>query len=175
VTRLGDIVLRPEYDRAPITSRHFLALVREGWLKHAAFYRVVRAMPTGGGPPTIDVIQGGAGFTHTIDMPGVAHESTVITGLSHTDGAVSLARGGDKPAQGEFFICLGDNVILNGGGPPPPAGQGEGFAVFAKVVEGLDVVRAIHQLPSDAPVPGGDPRFEGQFLDRPITIDWRID
>jgi peptidyl-prolyl cis-trans isomerase A (cyclophilin A) len=174
VTPLGEITIRPEYERAPLSARHFLNLVRNGHLDAATFYRVVRSRPDGEGPPTIDVVQGGAGFNQAGEMPSVPHESTVTTGLSHQDGAISLARWPDGQAQGEFFICLGDQSILDGGGPPPPKGQGDGYAVFAQVVSGMDVVRTIHGLPSDAPVPGGDPRFEKQFLTDQVPIGWRV-
>ncbi|MDQ1154626.1 peptidylprolyl isomerase [Brevundimonas sp. SORGH_AS_0993] len=167
---LGEIVVRPDYARAPLTSAHFVTLVRDGWLDQACFYRVVRSRPEGEGPPTIDVIQGGLGFARADHAPPVPHENTVDTGLRHGDGVVSLAKRQEAPARSEFFICIGDQDILNGGGPPPPEGQGTGFPAFAKVISGMDVVRAIHQRPSDAPVPGGDERLAGQFLDTPIPL-----
>lgn len=169
-TSYGDIVVRPDYVRAPLTSAHFLALVRNGRLDDARFYRVVRARPEGEGPPTIDVIQGGLGFDRAEELPPVPHENTVDTGLRHGDGAISLGKGADTPARGEFFICIGDQDVLNGGGPPPPLGQGSGFPAFGQVIAGMDVVRSIHQLPSDGPVPGGDVRLTGQFLDEPVRM-----
>lgn len=173
-SELGDIIIRPNYAKAPVTSAHFVRLVRDGVLNGASFYRTVRSRPKGEGPPSIDVIQDGLGFEHAEKASPVAHENTVDTGLRHEDGTISLAKGGDTPARGEFFICIGDQDILNGGGPPPPAGQGAGFPAFGKVIAGMDVVRRIHQLPSDAPVPGDDPRLIGQFINEPVALRFSV-
>lgn len=170
---LGEIVVAPDYDRAPATSRHFVGLVRDGWLKEATFYRVVRAMPAGKGPPTIDVVQGGLGFDRSNEPPSVPHESTAVTGLSHQDGVISLARGAEPMAWGEFFICLGDNRILDAGTNPNLPEGGDGFAAWGQVIAGMDVVKVLHQMPSPGPVPGDDERLKGQFLDPylPVTIE----
>lgn len=171
---LGEIVIRPDYEKAPLTSAHFLQLVRDGVLADASFYRTVRSKPKGEGPPSIDVIQGGLGFERADEASPVPHENTVDTGLRHGDGVISLAKRLDAPARSEFFICIGDQDILNGGGPPPPDGQGTGFPAFGQVISGMDVVHAIHQLPSDAPVPGGDARLVGQFIDAPVSLRFSV-
>lgn len=173
-TALGEITIRPNYEKAPLTSAHFVQLVRDGVLEDASFYRTVRSRPRGEGPPSIDVIQGGLGFEQADRAPPVVHENTIDTGLRHEDGAISLGKGADTPARGEFFICIGDQDILNGGGLPPPDGQGAGFPAFGKVISGMDVVRRIHQLPSDAPVPGDDPRLAGQFIDDPVQLRFSL-
>jgi peptidyl-prolyl cis-trans isomerase A (cyclophilin A) len=100
-------------------------------------------------------------------LPPIAHETTAATGLSHVDGAVSIARA--EPGTGSagaFFICVGDNPSLDFGGMRNPDQQG--FAVFGQVVEGMDVVRAIQQLPADQPT--DNEYLKGQLLGEPVKI-----
>ena len=162
-TPCGDIVIELDHARAPKTAAHFRKLVAEGWLDGAAFYRVVHDAGTGQWP-SIDVIQGGMGDAWTPDMPTVEHEPTNVTGLRHVAGAISLARAADQPASSEFFISLGEFPALDAGTREGPAAQG--FAVFGRVVAGLDVACTIHKLPADAPPPPGwDVNiFKNQFL-----------
>ena len=97
----------------------------------------------------------------------IDHETTEMSGLSHTDGAISMAR--DEPGTGSaayFFISIGDNTSLDYGGSRNPDGQG--YAVFGQVVKGMDVVRAIQlretKGPSESEV------TSGQFLTEPVKI-----
>jgi peptidyl-prolyl cis-trans isomerase A (cyclophilin A) len=69
-------------------------------------------------------------------------QRTSVTGLRHVDGALSMARGGPDSAQSSFFICVGDQPSLDFGGKRNADGQG--FAVFGRVVSGMDVVKKIH-------------------------------
>ena len=80
-------------------------------------------------------------------LPPIAHEITEVTGILHKDAIVSMARMGPGTAATDFFICIGDQPELDYGGKRNPDGQG--FAAFGKVLEGMDVVRAIHQQPVD--------------------------
>ena len=75
-------------------------------------------------------------------LPAIVHETTRQTGLRHKDGTVSMARGAPGTATAEFFICIGDQPALDFGGGRNPDGQG--FAAFGQVVQGMDVVRALH-------------------------------
>ena len=79
------------------------------------------------------------------------------TGGEKDDGTVSMARLGPDTATQSFFICVGDQPELDFGGQRNPDGQG--FAAFGQVVEGMDLVRAIHTSAA-----------EGQQLDPPIQI-----
>ena len=86
------------------------------------------------------IIQGGT-WPAKKEVPGVEHEATSQTGLSHTNGMISLARTGVGTATTEFFICLGDQRQFDAGG-----GGGNdslGFAAFGKVLKGMDIVRKI--------------------------------
>ena len=85
----------------------------------------------------------------------------------HLDGTVSLARGAVGSATGAaFFICVGPQPVLDAGGTWNSDGQG--FAAFAQVVEGMEVVRRIHDLPTSTL---GEDYVRGQMLDPPLRIE----
>jgi peptidyl-prolyl cis-trans isomerase A (cyclophilin A) len=117
------------------------------------------------GSPSISVIQGGLNADDAM-LPSIPHESTVDTGLLHVDGAISMARAEPGTASSEFFICVGDQPALDFGGKR--AADGLGFAVFGRVTAGMDVVRAIHETPAEAPTDFA--YFEGQLYADPIVI-----
>ncbi len=158
-TRLGNITIELYPDRAPLSVGSFLDYLDHGLLAQSVFYRVV-THGNDNGSPLISVVQGGL-LEDDDQLPPVAHETTEATGLLHVDGAVSLARA--EPGTGSagaFFICVGDNPALDFGATRNPDKQG--FAVFGQVVEGMDVVRAIQQLPADRPV--DNEYMKGQLL-----------
>lgn len=164
-TQLGSITLAVEIARAPASASAFLAYLDQGrFAPGGTFWRVVRARDNDRGNPQIDVIQGGF---NDPSVPGVMHESTAVTGLTHLDGTVSLARAAVGSATGAaFFICVGPQPALDAGGARNSDGQG--FAAFAQVIEGMDVVRRIHALPTSTQ---GDDYVRGQVLDPPLRID----
>lgn len=163
-TALGDVEIEVFVEAAPKTAQNFLQLVDGGHLNGGTFYRVV-SPENDHGSPVISVIQGGIGDAES-PLPPIAHESTEDTGLRHTDGAMSMARGGVGTATTEFFICIGDQPALDFGAARNPDRQG--FAVFGRVVAGMDVVRAIHQSPADAPTESE--YVAGQILEVPVAI-----
>jgi peptidyl-prolyl cis-trans isomerase A (cyclophilin A) len=158
-TDLGAIVVEVYPDRAPASAANFLRYVEEGRFDGAAFYRVVTPGNQPDNPVKIEVIQGGLGFAddHPRRLPPIPHETTAATGLAHRDGTLSMARLEPGTASGEFFLCVGDQPELDFGGRRNPDGQG--FAAFGRVVEGMEVVRRIHRLPAD-----------GQMLVEPVAI-----
>jgi peptidyl-prolyl cis-trans isomerase A (cyclophilin A) len=79
------------------------------------------------------------------DYDPIPLERTSLTGLSHVDGAISMARDGADTATTSFFLCIGDQKELDFGGKRNPDGQG--FAAFGRVVRGMDVVRKIQASP----------------------------
>lgn len=168
-TALGTIEIEVYTDRAPISGGDFLQYVDGGLYDGQGFYRVVRADndPRGMG---MSLIQGGI-LDLDIDvptpLPAIAHELTTDTGLSNTQGVVSIARG--EPGSGSaayIFINIGDNSFLDTGGERNPDGQG--YATFGKVVDGMDVVRAIQA--QDASGDSPDPVTDNQYLADPVTI-----
>ncbi|MBC7667568.1 MAG: peptidylprolyl isomerase [Gemmatimonadaceae bacterium] len=164
VTDRGPIVIELYPAKAPITVANFLAYADQHLLDGGAFYRTV-SPKNDNNPATIRVIQGGLNRDDS-PLPAIAHETTKVTGILHTDGVISMARGAPGTAGSEFFICLGDNPALDFGGARNKDGQG--FAAFGKVVEGMDVVRKIHDAPTVTKA--DDPYMKGQILDQPVKI-----
>lgn len=147
-TELGDIIIEVYEDKAPITAVNFLRYVDENRFKKASFYRVVRLDNQPDNDITIEVIQGGIGFIESDSrLPAISHETTDKTGIEHKDGIISMARREPGTASSEFFICIGDQPELDFGGKRNPDGQG--FAAFGRVIQGMDVVRTIQQQLAD--------------------------
>lgn len=167
-TALGAIVVEIDTEAAPVTGNHFLALVDAGaYDDGASFYRVVTLENQPTSPVPIQVIQGGRGRERGDAVATVAHETTVDSGLRHLDGVISMARLEPGSASSEFFFCIEDQPELDFGGRRNPDGQG--FAAFGRVVQGMDVVRAIQARPTQArPADGED--FDGQQLLEPVVI-----
>mgnify|MGYP006296449687 FL=1 len=106
----------------------------------------------------IEVIQGGLFDEKAIERHHVIpHETTTETGLRHLEGTVSMARAEPGTTSTEFFICIGGQPELDYGGRRNPDGQG--FAAFGKVVQGMDIVRKIQQLPD-----------KNQYLQKPVIF-----
>ncbi len=166
-TSKGDIVVALYPDKAPITVANFLRYVDEGQYQGAYFYRTTRP----DNDPMIEVIQGGLWAPWKEDgdgnfeapLPSIAHETTAVTGLSHSDGAISMARVEPGTASSEFFISVGDNLELDYEGLRNPDGQG--FAVFGAVIKGMDLVREINAASTQE----GE-GFAGQLLAEPVEI-----
>ena len=143
-TPLGDFVIEVDPAVAPITVANYLAYVDARLLDTAWVYRLVTMANQPQSPHKIEVVQWGLNLKDDAPplRPPIAHETTKQTGLRHRDGTVSMARGAPGTATGEFFICIGDQPELDFGGRRHPDGQG--FAAFGQVVQGMDVVRALH-------------------------------
>jgi peptidyl-prolyl cis-trans isomerase A (cyclophilin A) len=144
-TALGPIVVALDAERAPITVANFLAYVDTGLFDGASFYRTVTPENQPQSPVKIEVIQGGVDDHRPTRAP-IRLERTSETGLSHVDGAISMARNGPDTATSEFFICVGAQPDLDVGGRRNPDEQG--FAAFGRVVRGMTVVRRIHRAPA---------------------------
>ncbi len=149
-TRAGDIEVELYPRQAPRTVAAFLSYVDSGFYKSASFYRVLNEdnQPMGSGYSKL--IQGGIWKTNhakAVSLTGVPHETTAQTHLSHTNGAISLARTQPGTATTEFFICVGTQPGFDYGGENNPDGQG--YAAFGKVVKGMEVVRAIYGMPEN--------------------------
>ena len=157
-TTLGTIDVEIDTARAPVTAANFLGYVRRGDYVGGRFHRTVRPGNQPANKVLIDVVQAGRDpDADRADLPPIPLERTSVTGLRHVDGALSMARDGPDTATSDFFICVGDQPELDFGGRRNSDGQG--FAVFGRVVAGMDVVRRIHAAPAD-----------GQSLAPPIAI-----
>lgn len=157
-TELGDITVDIYEKDAPITAANFLKYVDNKLFDGATFYRVVTMDNQPNNNVKIEVIQGGLGFGESEErFAPIEHETTVRTGIRHKDGVISMARNEPGSASSEIFICINDQPELDFGGRRNPDGQG--FAAFGKVIEGMEVVRKIQQQPA-----------EGQMLNPKIKI-----
>ena len=164
-TELGDIAIAVLEEQAPISSASFLDHVDGGYYEGAAFYRTVTT-ENDNGSPLIEVIQGGVIGEET-DLPTVEHESTRDSGILHENGVVSLGRDEPGTAGGAaFFICIGDQPALDFGAMRNP--DTLGFAAFGRVVDGMDVVHAIHGREANGP--SDSPYTEGQMLTEYVNI-----
>ena len=142
-TRLGDIEVELFPGKAPKTVAAFLSYVDSGFYNHTSFYRVLKTeeLPTAS---NAGIIQGGMWQTNPakkITVPGVAHETTKQSGLTHESGTISLARLAPGTGNTEFFICIGDQSPLDAGRRGTEDGQG--YAAFGTVFKGMDIVRKI--------------------------------
>lgn len=139
-TEKGNITIRLETERAPITAANFLRYVDEGRFDGTNFYR---ALSFDIEPKPQGLIQGGTRYDPKRILPNITHEPTSETGLSHTNGAVTMARAGLGTANGDFSIMLGRQTSLDAKPDAADAGTRAGFAAFGYVIDGMDVVSAI--------------------------------
>jgi peptidyl-prolyl cis-trans isomerase A (cyclophilin A) len=159
-TARGDIVLALETERAPLTSANFLRYVDQKRLDGGEFYRAVALGDEG----KYGLIQGGLHGNLKRQFKPIAHESTSLTGLSHDDGAISMARRDPGTATAEFFIIIGGLSSLDA----QPNGGDPGYAVFGHVIQGMDVVREIMGEPTSPTE--GEGVMKGQMLAMPVKI-----
>ena len=161
-TQLGRVVIELEAEAAPATVANFLHYVHNGLYGDGAFFRTVRADNQPDQEYPIAGVQGRADLSREDEFPApIRLERTRDTGLSHRDGTITLAREGPDTGRDHFFICIGDQPELDFGGRRNPDGQG--FAAFGRVIEGMSVVRRLQASPA-----------EGQDLEPAIGIQRAI-
>ncbi len=144
-TQLGDIEIELYPEQAPKTVSAFLSYIDSGFYTNSCFYRVLKAeeLPTSN---NTGIIQGGIWQTKKDKVnliPGIVHETTKQTGLTHQSGTISLARTIPGSANTEFFICIGDQTMFDYGEQANEDGQG--YAAFGKVFKGMPIVRKIQE------------------------------
>ena len=164
-TTRGDITVALETERAPVTAANFLRYADEDRFDGTVFYR---AMHLDWGDPPNGLLQGGTQNDPERILGGIAHEPTSATGLSHTDGALSMARMEPGTATGDFSIMIKDQTGLDAQPGSDDPNMQLGYAVFGYVVDGMNVVRAIHASPRDPDA--GEGWMKGQMLAEPVTI-----
>lgn len=153
VTNMGSFVIQLEPERAPLTVENFLRYVREGFYTNTLIHRVVPGF----------VIQGGGHDAGDYSLkpthPAVVNESG--NGLRNVRGAVGMARE-SRPHTGnsQFYVNLVDNPALD------PLPSRWGYAVFGRVVEGMDVVERIGVVPTGRFGP-----FEEDAPLKPVVIE----
>ena len=158
-TSAGTIVLELDPENAPLTTANFLTYVNDGFYDGTIFHRVIDDfMIQGGGFELVD----GQGTQKETRDP-VKNEAK--NGLKNTRGTISMARTNNPDsATSQFFISLVDNPGLDPKTPENPQGfSPDGYAVFGRVTEGMDVVDKIRGVDTGvkrlkARGPGGDLR-----------------
>ncbi len=131
-TSMGSIKIEVFSDKAPITAKNFLAYINSGFYNGTIFHRVIPnfVVQGGGYPPDM---------SSKPTLPPIKNEAS--NGLKNRRGTLSMARYDDpNSATSQFFINLNDNTNLD------PGAGGAGYAVFAKVIEGMDVVDKIAKV-----------------------------
>ncbi len=164
-TSMGNITVSLETERAPITVANFLRYIDEDRFNGTKCYR---AMHVKGGEQPAGFLQCGTQNHPDRILDGIAHEPTNETGLKHTNGALSMARFEPGTATGDFSIMIRDQPGLDAQPDAEDSALRPGFAVFGYVVEGMDVVHAIHATKIDPDK--GTGFLKGQMLAEPITI-----
>jgi cyclophilin family peptidyl-prolyl cis-trans isomerase len=131
-TSLGRFVLELDQKKAPVTVENFLGYVRSGHFDGTIFHRVIPGF----------MVQGG-GFDAQMSQKrtGAPIVNEAKNGLKNDRGTVAMARTNDpNSATAQFFVNTVDNAFLN------KAPGNDGYAVFGKVVEGMDVVDRIEKV-----------------------------
>ena len=162
VTTAGTLTVEVEAKRAPITAANFLRYVDQKRLDGVSFYRVVKVGPEFG------FVQFGPHADTKKMLPPIKHEPTTQTGLAHTDGTLSVARLGLGTARGEFTISVGDQRRALDAAPGVPA-DGQGYAAFARIVDGRDILVKILDTPVD-PAKTTNGAFKGEMPAAPVKI-----
>lgn len=138
-------------DIAPNTVNNFVTLVKKGFYDGTIFHRVIPGFMIQGGDPE-GTGMGGPGYS----IPGEFTTNGFKNELKHTKGVISMARGESPDSAGsQFFIMAGDAGHLDGL-----------YAAFGKVIEGMDVVEQIVQLPRNQ-----DDRPDTPPVMKKVTVD----
>lgn len=158
-TTMGDIVIELEPERAPKSVANFLMYVKAGQYNDTVFHRVI---------PTF-MIQGG-GYTKELAYKSTLDpiENEASNGLSNLRGTVAMARLDDpNSATSQFFINVVDNKFLNFS-----LGGNAGYAVFGRVVSGMDVVDKIRAVKTDSITAGfADKPLEPVIIQKALEFD----
>jgi peptidyl-prolyl cis-trans isomerase A (cyclophilin A) len=164
-TELGEIVVALETERAPVTAANFLRYADEKRFDGIVFYRVMRLdwgeQPNG-------LVQAGTQWDPDRILPPIAHEPTNVTSVKHVAGAISMARLEPGTATGDFSILVSPQPGLDADPSAEDPELRAGYAAFGRVVEGMDVVRAIFAAPLDPEK--GEGWMKGEMIAEPVKI-----
>ena len=157
-TTLGEIYLELNNELAPISTENFVTYANDKYYDGTIFHRVISNF----------MIQGG-GFDKDLEKKKTRDgiENEWKNGLSNMRGTVAMARLGNRPnsATGQFFINVADNAFLD------QPRDGAGYAVFAKVVKGIEVVDKIRAVPTTTKGPYGDVPVENVVIEKVTVLD----
>jgi peptidyl-prolyl cis-trans isomerase B (cyclophilin B) len=136
-TNYGDIAIELDFDKAPLTAANFLQYCRDDFYTDTVFHRVIDNFMVQGGGMALNLAQkrGRAPIQNEAD-----------NGLTNDVGTLAMARTSDPhSASSQFFINVADNTFLN---HTAKDSRGWGYAVFGRVVDGMDVVNIIKVVPT---------------------------
>jgi peptidyl-prolyl cis-trans isomerase B (cyclophilin B) len=136
-TTFGDITIELDFDKAPESAANFLQYAKDGFYDGTIFHRVINNF----------MIQGG-GFDEGMNQKTTREpiKNEAGNGLANEVGTLAMARTMDPhSATAQFFINVNDNAFLN---HTNETAQGWGYAVFGRVVEGMDAVNKIKEVPT---------------------------
>ena len=159
-TSLGTLILEIDFERAPISAKNFQDYVEAGFYDGTIFHRVIDNF----------MIQGG-GFEPGMKQKTVNSpiENEADNGLTNKVGTLAMARTMDPhSATAQFFININDNDFLNHRDKSP---QGWGYAVFGKVVEGMEVVDKIRQCETGSAMGHQDVPLEDVVIESARVIE----
>jgi peptidyl-prolyl cis-trans isomerase A (cyclophilin A) len=144
-TSLGTITLQLDATHAPLSTANFLSYVNSKFYDGTIFHRIIPGFMVQGGGFTPEM-------TEKPTQPAIHNEST--NGLKNLRGTISMARTADPDsATSQFFLNLVDNAALD-------PNQGPGYAVFGKIIGGLDVLDKMAQVPTTT---------RGEYENVPVT------
>jgi cyclophilin family peptidyl-prolyl cis-trans isomerase len=154
-TNKGDIVIELNAEKAPITVKNFLKYVGEKHYDGTVFHRVIDGFMIQGGGMALD----GGRLVEKRTGAGIKNESN--NGLKNDTGTIAMARTNDPDsATVQFFINVADNAMLN-------FPSNNGYAVFGKVIEGMDVVNAIKGVKTGS----GDVPVEPVVIESAVVVE----
>ena len=148
-TSLGNVVIKLDSAKAPVSSKNFIDYVKDGHYDGLIFHRVIKGFMAQGG-----------GFDEKWSQKPTKSPipNEADNGLLNKRGTIAMARTSDpNSATGQFFINYADNAFLDFKSKTP---QGWGYAVFGEVVEGMDIVDKMATIPtgSGGPMPTDVPQ-----------------
>ncbi|ASL45595.1 Peptidyl-prolyl cis-trans isomerase B [Burkholderia sp. AD24] len=159
-TNHGVIKLELDAEKAPKSVENFLNYVKAGHYDNTVFHRVIDGF----------MIQGG-GFEPGMKQKPTAEaiDNEANNGLKNVNGSVAMARTNDPhSATAQFFINVNDNDFLNHSSPTP---QGWGYAVFGKVVDGLDIVEKIRKVKTGSKGFHQDVPVDDVVIEKAVIVD----
>ena len=161
-TSMGEFVIELYPDKAPLSVANFLQYVNDGFYAGTIFHRVIGSFMIQGGGFTADLYKGQMRPRPT--RAPIAIESR--NGLKNDTGWVAMARTADPAsATSQFFINVVDNGGLN-----HPQPDGHGYAVFGKVVSGMEVVNAIRKVRTGSVGPHQDVPVDAVVIDSMAVV-----
>ncbi len=159
-TSKGEIILELDAAKAPISVANFIDYANAGHYDGTIFHRVIKGFMVQGGGMTPDM-------TEKPTNAPIKNEAT--NGLKNKVGTVAMARTGEvDSATAQFFINTEDNAFLNNAGLNPDK---YGYAVFGKVVDGMDVVYTIEQVATGNAGGHDDVPLEPVVIEGVMVID----